>query len=108
MKKSRSALAAAAVFFCSAAAFALEKPLKVTFEEKVAEHRWSLKEIDAGLEADWSEFGFLVLDLRASSPQRFSLWIHTTNGKRRIMLQPFGQNVWLRPSEHGTPDSPWR
>ena len=82
----------------AAAARALEPPIKVTFADKVSEHKWPLKELDAALPADWSGFGFLVLELRTSSPQRFSLWVHTADGKRRIMLQPFGQNVWLRAS----------
>ena len=36
--------------------------------------------------------------MKASSPQRFSLWIHTADGKRRLMIQPFGQDVWLLPN----------
>jgi hypothetical protein len=38
------------------------------------------------------------MELRTSTPQRFSLWVHTAHGDRRIMLQPFGQNAWLRAS----------
>jgi len=36
--------------------------------------------------------------MRTSNPQRFGLWLYTADGPRRIMLQPFGQNVWLRAS----------
>jgi len=36
--------------------------------------------------------------MRTSTPQRFGLWLYTADGPRRIMLQPFGQNVWLRAS----------
>lgn len=98
MKISRAAWPAMILASCWTAAFALEKPLKVTFEEKISEHIWPLKDLNRTLPADWSSFGFLVIELRASSPQRFSLWIHTADGKRRIMLQPFGQNVWMRAS----------
>lgn len=67
-----------------------------------SEHRWPLKELGAhfpaGLPADWSDYRFLVLELKAATPQRFSLFLYTANGPRRIMLQPFGQNVWLRAS----------
>ncbi len=76
----------------------MEKPVRVTFEGKAAEHKWSLKELDAQLPSDWSDFNYLVMEIRTSTPQRFSLWLHTTSGKRRLMLQPFGQNVWLRAS----------
>jgi len=71
-------------------------PFKVVFESRHAEFRWSLRDLDAALPADWSDFKALVLELRASSPQRFSLWIHTAAGPRRLMVQPFGQNAWLR------------
>jgi hypothetical protein len=89
---------AAVLLACCRAGFSVDKPIKVTFEGKAAEHQWSLKELDAQLPSDWSDFNYLVLEIRTSSPQRFSLWLHTANGKRRLMLQPFGQNVWLRAS----------
>ena len=47
---------------------------------------------------DWSDYRFLVLELKTATPQRFSLWVYTADGPRRIMIQPFGQNVWLRAS----------
>jgi hypothetical protein len=88
----------AVLLCCCRAGFGMDRPVKVTFEGKAAEHQWSLKELDAQLPADWSDFNYLVLEIRTSCPQRFSLWLHTANGKRRLMLQPFGQNVWLRAS----------
>lgn len=36
--------------------------------------------------------------MKTSTPQRFSLWLPTADGKRRLMIQPFGQNAWLRAS----------
>ena len=38
------------------------------------------------------------MEMRTSTPQRFALWVYTANGPRRIEIQPFGQNVWLRAS----------
>jgi len=96
MKRRRGILMAVLLVFCWRTAPALERPVKVTFEDRVSEHKWSLNELDPRLPSDWSDYGFLVLEMRASSPQRFSLWLHTTDGKRRLMLQLFGQNVWLR------------
>jgi len=46
--------------------------------------------------SDWSDYKFLVLELKASSPQRFSIWVHTRSGGRRLMFHPFCQEVWLR------------
>ena len=98
MKTLPGILISALLVLCGGMAQALEKPVRVVFEDKLAEYKWSLKELDSRLPSDWSDFGFLVLEMRASSPQRFSLWLHTTDGKRRLMLQPFGQNAWLRAS----------
>jgi hypothetical protein len=71
---------------------------KVVFTGKTSEHTWPIKELNSQLPSDWSQYNTLVMEIRTSSPQRFSLWLHTSNGKRRLMLQPFGQNVWLRAS----------
>ena len=76
---------AAVLLCCCRAGFGMDKPIKVTFEGKTAEYRWSLKELDAQLPSDWSDYNYLVLEIRTSSPQRFSLWLHTTNGKRRLI-----------------------
>ena len=48
--------------------------------------------------SDWSDYKFLVLELKTTTPQRFSIYLYTADGPRRIMFQPFGQNVWLRAS----------
>lgn len=98
MRTLRAILIAAVLGLICGRASALEKPLRVTFEGRMSEHKWPLKELALDLPTDWSDFGFLVLELKTSSPQRFSLWLYTTSGKRRLMLQPFGQNVWLRAS----------
>jgi hypothetical protein len=90
--------AAAVLLSCCRVSFGLDRPIKVTFEGKAAEHKWSLPELDPQLPSDWSDYNYLVMEIRTSSPQRFSLWLHTAHGKRRLMLQPFGQNVWLRAS----------
>ena len=74
------------------------EPKSVTFQGRISEHRWPLKLLDSNLPADWSGYEYLVLEMRTSTPQRFALWLYTADGPRRIMLQPFGQNVWLRAS----------
>ncbi len=74
------------------------EPKSVTFHGSISEHKWLLKELDRDLTTDWSVYEYLVLEMRTSTPQRFALWLYTADGPRRIMLQPFGQNVWLRAS----------
>ncbi len=84
--------------FSAGTVLALDQPLQVTFQGRVSEHKWTLEQLDPQWPSDWSPYEYLVLEMRASSPQRFSLWIHTADGKRRVMFQPLGQNIWLRAS----------
>jgi len=74
------------------------EPRRVVFDGVESEHTWKLKELHPDWPADWSSYHYLVLEIRTSTPQRFSLWLHMAHGSRRIMLQPFGQGVWLRAS----------
>ena len=74
------------------------EPKSVTFQDRISEHKWPLHELDRDLTTDFSAYEYLVLEMRTVTPQRFALWLYTADGPRRIMLQPFGQNVWLRAS----------
>lgn len=87
-----------ALLACSIADAAPALPARVVFDGVKSVHQWPLKDLNAELPADWTGYNFLVIEMRTSTPQRFSLWLHTTNGSRRVMLQPFGQGVWLRAS----------
>ncbi|MGA2273722.1 MAG: hypothetical protein ABSH00_09210 [Bryobacteraceae bacterium] len=71
---------------------------RVVFDGVLSEHKWTLKELNPEWPSDWSDWNYLVLEIRTSTPQRFSVWLYTASGPRRIMFQPFGQNVWLRAS----------
>ncbi len=46
---------------------------RVVFEGARSEHKWALKDVSPELPSDWSSFGYLVLEFRHSSPQRFYL-----------------------------------
>ena len=80
------------------AGHAAAAPRQLVFDGVLSEHKIALKDLDASLPSDWTGYTHLVLELRASSPQRFGLWAYTADGPRRIEIQPFGQNVWLRAS----------
>jgi hypothetical protein len=71
---------------------------RLVFMGVKSEQKFSLKELNPDMPSDWSSYNYLVLEMRTSTPQRFSIWADTANGNRRIMFQPFGQNVWLRAS----------
>jgi hypothetical protein len=72
---------------------------KLTFDGTVSETRLTLKDFNPTLPSDWSAYTHLVMDVRTTSPQRFSIWLYRTDGTPvRVMFQPFGQNVWFRAS----------
>ncbi|MES1216409.1 MAG: hypothetical protein ABUT20_12910 [Bacteroidota bacterium] len=72
---------------------------KLTFDGLLNEHKIALNDFQPALPSDWSSYTHLVMEIKTSSPQRFSLWVYRNDGTPvRIMLQPFGQNVWLRAS----------
>lgn len=83
------------LMFTAAAFLNAAETRRVTFEGAVSEHRWTLKE--TGLPSDWSGYEFLVLELRASSAQRFEFKIYTADGLRRMRIHPF-PGAWIRAS----------
>jgi hypothetical protein len=70
---------------------------KLVFDGVLCERKIELNDLGA-LPADWSDYSYLVMDMRTSSPQRFGLWLYTDDGLRRIGFQPLGQNAWFRAS----------
>ena len=70
----------------------------ITFEGVSSRQRIPIKDINPDWPADWSEFNFLVLEMRPSTPHRFRITVVTADGPRSIMIQPFGQGAWLRAS----------
>ncbi|HXK61327.1 MAG TPA: hypothetical protein PLP42_15685 [Acidobacteriota bacterium] len=84
-------------------AHASSLPRKFTFDsslERAGGARIAISEVDPDFPRDWSGYEALVLEMRASSAQRFSLKIHTGDegGEprfSRVMFQPYPK-VWIR------------
>src|SRR5689334_1686270 len=76
-------------------AFAERGSQRIVFDASGTEHTWTLGEINSQLPSDWSGYQYLVFELRASTPQRFELRIHTPNGVRTVWMHPFA-GVWIR------------
>jgi hypothetical protein len=68
---------------------------RVVFSGANAEHQWPLAELDPALPADWTGYEYLVLELKASSPQRFTLSLISDRTVQRRQMQPL-PNVWIR------------
>ncbi len=77
---------------CAAAGAA---PRKIVFEGTQAEQKWTLKELNPDLPADWTGYNYLVLELKASSTQRFHLGLHSGSVTQRRQFHPFA-GVWIR------------
>ena len=85
----------AATLLLAAVQFAGAAPRRVVFEGEQSEHKWTLKDLDPNLPADWSGYDFLVLEMKASSPQRFNLIFYSGDRVQRRQMQPLA-NVWIR------------
>src|SRR6185295_16287389 len=65
------------------------------FGDKDSEYRWQLDELNSDLPHDWSGYGYLTLEIKSSTAQRFELRIFTKAGVRKVRLQPFA-GAWIR------------
>lgn len=73
-------------------------PKRVVFDGvATSEQKWTLQDLDPALPADWTGYDFLVLEMKASSPQRFELILYSGEHAQRRQMQPFA-NLWIRAS----------
>jgi hypothetical protein len=79
----------------AAAVVAAAAPQRAVFEGAESEHKWTLKELNPNLPADWTGYDFLVLEMKASSPQRFFLTFYGGDRVQRRQMHPLA-NVWIR------------
>ncbi len=70
-------------------------PQRVVFDGVESEHKWTLKELNPELQSDWTGYGFLVLEMKASSTQRFWLTFYGKDRVQRRQMHPLA-NVWIR------------
>jgi len=76
--------------------FATEYVPTLMHEFPVSEHKWALKELNPDLPSDWSSYKFLVMEVKASTAQRFLLRLYTAGGVRALRFHQFGGGVWIR------------
>ena len=76
--------------------FATEYVPTLMHQFPVSEHKWTLKELNPDLPSDWSSFKFLVMEVKASTAQRFLLRLYTAGGVRALRFHQFGGGVWIR------------
>ncbi|MFA6961555.1 MAG: hypothetical protein WC205_12440 [Opitutaceae bacterium] len=75
-----------------------QRLVSAVFDQPGARHEWTLPELaGAGFElpSDWTGYNFLVLDMRASSAEKFDLRIRDNGRWWRLMVYPL-QGPWIR------------
>jgi len=72
-------------------------PQRVVFEGEQSEHKWTLRELNPQLPSDWTGNNYLVLEMKASSPQRFGLTFYSGGLAQRRTMHPMS-GVWIRAS----------
>ena len=88
-------LVAATTLFALAVMTLQATPQRVVFEGDQSEHKWVLKELNPQLPSDWTGYNYLVLEMKASSPQRFNLAFYSGSVVQRRQMQPMA-GVWIR------------
>ena len=88
-------LVAATVFLALTVMTLQAAPQRVVFEGDQSEHKWVLKELNPQLPSDWTGYNYLVLEMKASSPQRFNLAFYSGSVVQRRQMQPMA-GVWIR------------
>ena len=84
-----------AALLLTTGAMAWAEPVHIVFDAAGTEHKLAVQELKPALPADWSAYNFLVFELKAATPQRVRLSIHTADGVRSVWFQPF-PGTWLR------------
>ena len=69
--------------------------MKFDSSKTMSSYTWALKDVAPELPADWSGYNYLVLEMKASSPQRFSIGPVTSGGLLPKNIQPF-MGAWIR------------
>ena len=96
MKTKHIAVSMALTTALGLATSAADSPVRrVVFSDTASEFKWSLKELNPEMSSDWTGYDYLVLELRASSPQRFTLDLHSADRVQRRQVHPL-PNVWIR------------
>jgi len=67
-----------------------DKNYRMTFEEgDISEHAYPVKTLNHDLPEDWAEYKYMVLVMKASSPQRFEVGLHNKDGYLFKRIHPF-------------------
>ena len=96
-----SSIVACAVLLCllcQACNQTVEKNFKIQFDsaKKVSGQKFAIADISSGLKTDWSEYNFVVLEMRSTTSQRFQVGFTTDEGYNEIRVMSYVPNGWVK------------
>lgn len=74
------------------------KTFKVQFDstKTVSGEKFALRDINPGLETDWSDYNFVLLEMRISTPQRFQIGFSTDSGYNELRVMSYAPGGWIK------------
>ena len=77
---------------------ATDKIFKIQFDssKKVSGQKFAIKDISPGLETDWSDFNFVVLEMMITTAQRFQVGFTTNEGYNEVRVMSYAPNGWIK------------
>ncbi|MDG1730240.1 MAG: hypothetical protein P8K68_10090 [Algibacter sp.] len=75
-----------------------DKIFKIQFDntKKVSGQKFAIKDISPGLETDWSDYNFVVLEMKVTTSQRFQVGFTTDKGYNEIRVMSYAPNAWIK------------
>lgn len=75
-----------------------KNPLTINFDSKyeVAGQKFSVQDLGLENSGTWDKYNYLVLEMKASSPQRFQVGFNTSWGYNELRMMPYSVGEWSR------------
>jgi hypothetical protein len=73
-----------------------QKSIKIQFDssKEVSGKKFAIQDITPGIPANWDGYNFVVLELKASTPQRFHVGFTTETGYNELRVMSYCANGW--------------
>ena len=87
------------VIFClQACAEKTSENFKIRFDSnnKVSGQKFAIEDITPGLEKDWSDYNFALLEMMISTPQRFQVGFTTDTGYNEVRVMSYAPGEWIK------------
>lgn len=77
---------------------AKNKQFKVQFDntKTVSGEKFAIRDINPGLETDWTDYDFVLLEMMMSTPQRFQIGFTTDSGYNELRVMSYAPNGWIK------------